>query len=45
VVKKAGPSTSVGVTATDQLPKNAGFGSATWDTGSCSLKPEKRLLT
>lgn len=38
-------SPATGVTLTDNLPKNAGFGSATTSQGSCSAKPEKRLVT
>ena len=38
-------STATGVTVTDNLPKNAGFGSASASQGSCSAKPAKRLVT
>jgi hypothetical protein len=33
------------VTLTDNLPKNAGFGSATTTQGTCTAKPAKRLVT
>ena len=33
------------MTLTDNLPKNAGFGSATTTQGSCAVKPAKRLVT
>ena len=34
-----------GVTLTDNLPKNAGFGSASSTQGTCSFKPAKRIVT
>jgi len=34
-----------GVTLTDNLPKNAGFGSASSTQGICSFKPVKRVVT
>src|SRR5207253_5161784 len=43
VVTNNGPSTATGVTMTDQLPKNAGFASATTTQGSCS--PSKATVT
>jgi uncharacterized repeat protein (TIGR01451 family) len=45
VVTNNGPQAASGVTATDQLPKNAGFGSVTTTKGTCSLKPQKRQVT
>lgn len=44
-VTNNGPSTANGVTLTDNLPKNAGFGSATSTQGSCDVKPAKRIVT
>jgi uncharacterized repeat protein (TIGR01451 family) len=44
-VTNNGPSTAEGVTMTDNLPKNAGFGSVTTDKGTCTAKPAKRLVT
>lgn len=38
-------SAATGVTLTDNLPRNAGFGSASSSQGSCSARPEKRLVT
>jgi uncharacterized repeat protein (TIGR01451 family) len=43
-VTNNGPDNAVGVTVSDQLPKNAGFGSASASQGSCTLKPQKRLV-
>src|SRR5439155_2185587 len=40
-VTNNGPDAATGVTATDLLPKNAGFGSTSTTQGTCSLKPEK----
>jgi len=40
-----GPDTATGVTVTDQLPKNAGYGSATTTKGSCVLKPSKNIVS
>jgi uncharacterized repeat protein (TIGR01451 family) len=40
-VRNNGPSAASGVTLTDQLPRNAGYGSASSTQGSCSLKPQK----
>ena len=37
--------TATGVTLTDDLPKNAGFGSVSTSQGSCSVKPSKRVVT
>jgi uncharacterized repeat protein (TIGR01451 family) len=45
VVANAGPSTATGVTLSDALPKNAGFGSASSSQGTCSIKPQKALVT
>jgi extracellular elastinolytic metalloproteinase len=44
-VKNNGPSMANGVTLTDFLPKNAGFGSASSTQGTCSFKPAKRIVT
>jgi uncharacterized repeat protein (TIGR01451 family) len=44
-VTNNGPQAATGVTVTDQLPKNAGFGSAQTTQGTCTLKPEKRTVT
>ena len=44
-VTNGGPATATGVTMSDTLPKNAGFGAVTWSQGSCTIKPEKRLVT
>ena len=40
-VRNNGPDAATGVTLTDQLPRNAGYGSTSTTQGSCSLKPEK----
>jgi len=40
-----GPNTAGGVTVTDTLPKNAGFGSVTSNQGSCAPKPQQQVLT
>jgi uncharacterized repeat protein (TIGR01451 family) len=44
-VTNEGPLAASGVTLTDNLPKNAGFGSATTTQGTCTVKPAKRLVT
>jgi uncharacterized repeat protein (TIGR01451 family) len=44
-VTNEGPLAAAGVTLTDTLPKNAGFGSAATTQGSCTVKPAKRLVT
>jgi len=44
-VTNGGPATATGVTMSDTLPKNAGFGAVTSSQGSCTIKPEKRLVT
>jgi uncharacterized repeat protein (TIGR01451 family) len=44
-VTNEGPLAATGVTLTDTLPKNAGFGSAATTQGSCTVKPAKRLVT
>jgi uncharacterized repeat protein (TIGR01451 family) len=44
-VKNNGPDAATGVTATDQLPKSAGYGSVTTTQGTCSLKPEKAIVS
>lgn len=43
-VTNAGPDTAEGVTVVDQLPKGAGFGSATSTQGSCG-RPRKGAIT
>jgi uncharacterized repeat protein (TIGR01451 family) len=43
MVENLGPSDATGVVLTDNLPKNAGFGSVTTTQGSCTLS--KRLVT
>jgi uncharacterized repeat protein (TIGR01451 family) len=45
VVTNNGPATANGVTVSDQLPKQAGFGSVTTTQGSCTAKPAKRTVT
>jgi uncharacterized repeat protein (TIGR01451 family) len=40
-VRNNGPDAATGVTLTDQLPRNAGYGSSSTTQGSCSLKPSK----
>src|SRR5947209_2338258 len=40
-----GPDTATGVTVTDQLSKNAGYGSAITTKGSCVLKPSKNIVS
>jgi uncharacterized repeat protein (TIGR01451 family) len=45
VVTNGGPAPASGVGMNDTLPKNAGFGSVASTQGSCSLKPQKRLVT
>ncbi len=44
-VRNSGPDAATGVTATDLLPKNAGFGSSSTTQGTCSLKPEKAMVS
>ena len=45
VVRNDGPYAAVGVTLTDDLPKNAGYGTPTTTQGTCTIKPAKRLVT
>ncbi|MBA2373518.1 MAG: DUF11 domain-containing protein, partial [Chloroflexi bacterium] len=45
VVTNNGPSSAIGVTLTDTLPKNAGFSSASTTQGTCASKPVKRTVT
>jgi uncharacterized repeat protein (TIGR01451 family) len=45
VVTNNGPATATGVTMTDQLPKQAGFGTVTTTQGSCTHKPAKRSVS
>ena len=40
-----GPDVAKGVTLSDQFDRNAGFGSVTTDHGTCTAKPDKRLVT
>ena len=44
VVTNNGPDKAVGVSVTDQLPKNAGYGATTTTQGSCTLKPSKTAV-
>jgi uncharacterized repeat protein (TIGR01451 family) len=44
-VRNSGPADASGVTVSDTLPKNAGFGSVSSSQGTCTLKPQKRLVT
>src|SRR5439155_10847955 len=44
VVTNNGADRALGVTLTDQLPKNAGYGSASSTQGSCALKPSKTAV-
>jgi uncharacterized repeat protein (TIGR01451 family) len=44
-VTNNGPDNAVGVTVNDQLPKNAGFGSASASQGSCTVKPNKQSVS
>ena len=44
-VKNGGAAKATGVTLTDPLPKNAGFGSVSTSQGTCSLKPDKLLVS
>lgn len=39
-----GPSTANGVTVTDTMPKNTGFGSVSSTQGSCAPKPHSQLV-
>jgi uncharacterized repeat protein (TIGR01451 family) len=45
VVTNNGPDTANGVSLVDNLPKNAGFGSATTTQGTCTVKPAKAQVT
>ena len=40
-----GPNAAPGVTVTDTLPKNAGFGSVTTTQGTCAPKPQQQVVT
>jgi uncharacterized repeat protein (TIGR01451 family) len=44
-VSNQGPQAATGVSLSDTLPKNAGFGSVSTSQGSCTIKPAKRLVT
>ena len=44
VVTNNGPDKALGVSVTDTLPKNAGYGSTTPTQGSCTLKPSKTAV-
>ena len=39
-----GPATATGVTVTDTLPKNTGFGSATSTQGTCTPRPHSQIV-
>ena len=39
-----GPATATGVTVTDTLPKNTGFGSATSTQGTCTPRPHSLIV-
>jgi len=39
-----GPAAATGVTVTDTLPKNTGFGSATSTQGSCAPRPHSQIV-
>jgi uncharacterized repeat protein (TIGR01451 family) len=43
-VTNKGPSTANGVTVTDTMPKNTGFGSVSSSQGTCAPKPHSRLV-
>jgi uncharacterized repeat protein (TIGR01451 family) len=45
VVTNNGPAPATGVVMTDNLPKNAGFASASTTKGSCVAKPSRALVT
>jgi uncharacterized repeat protein (TIGR01451 family) len=45
VVTNNGPATATGVSMTDQLPKQAGFGAVTTTRGTCMHKPSKNTVT
>jgi len=45
VVANGGPSPATGATLSVALPKNAGFGSVSSSQGTCSIKPQKALVT
>jgi uncharacterized repeat protein (TIGR01451 family) len=45
VVTNNGPDAATGVSLIDNLPKNAGFGSATSTQGTCTVKPAKAQVT
>jgi uncharacterized repeat protein (TIGR01451 family) len=44
-VKNNGPQTANGVTVTDTLAKNVGFGSVKTTQGSCAPKPQQQVVT
>ncbi len=43
-VHNGGPDAAQGVTVTDTLPKNAGFGSAASSQGTCAPKPKQQVV-
>jgi uncharacterized repeat protein (TIGR01451 family) len=43
-VTNRGPDSATGVTATDTLPKNAGFGSVSTTQGTCAPKPQQQVV-
>jgi uncharacterized repeat protein (TIGR01451 family) len=44
IVRNLGPSTATGVTLTDTMPKNAGFGSVSSSQGTCAPKPHTQTV-
>jgi uncharacterized repeat protein (TIGR01451 family) len=45
VVTNSGPGAATGVVMTDQLPKNAGYASASTTKGTCEAKPARATVT
>jgi uncharacterized repeat protein (TIGR01451 family) len=43
-VTNGGPQAASGVSVTDSLPKNAGFGSVTTTQGTCAPKPQQQVV-
>jgi uncharacterized repeat protein (TIGR01451 family) len=44
-ITNRGPDSATAVTATDTLPKNAGFGSVSTTQGTCAPKPQQQVVT